>query len=190
MKVFLMQILGVEQFVFLPMRKWYAPSPFPLDVFLPPLLQLGLHRVILLIVSMVTSIARPQFKMADEETLERRPFSCPVQPLTNRKLSAEKLPNLRPFSMGAVEKADEDEMSEELLEEILIKRASGGDNLAKFQLGHFYFEREIYDKALIAYERIKGKDFQAKYQLGVMYYDGIGTKSYPVSLCTSRKQDL
>ena len=86
--------------------------------------------------------------------------------------------------MGAVEEDDEGEMSEELLEEILIKRASGGDNLAKFQLGQFYFEREIYDKALIAFERIKGKDFQAKYQLGVMYYDGIGTKSYPVSLCT------
>lgn len=92
--------------------------------------------------------------------------------------------------MGAVEEDDEGEMSEELLEEILIKRKSGGDNLAKFQLGQFYFEREIYDKALIAFERIKGKDFQAKYQLGVMYYDGIGTKSYPVSLSRSRKQDL
>lgn len=137
---------------------------------------------------MVTSIAQLQFKMAGEETLERRPFSCPVQPLTDRKLSAEKLPNLRPFSMGAVEEDDEGEMPEELLEEILIKRASGGDNLAKFQLGQFYFEREIYDKALIAFERIKGKDFQAKYQLGVMYYDGIGTKSYPVSLCTLLKE--
>ena len=137
---------------------------------------------------MVTSIAQLQFKMADEETLERRPFSCPVQPLTDRKLSAEKLPNLRPFSMGAVEEDDEGEMPEELLEEMLIKRASGGDNLAKFQLGQFYFEREIYDKALIAFERIKGKDFQAKYQLGVMYYDGIGTKLYPVSLCTLLKE--
>ena len=53
---------------------------------------------------------------------------------------------------------------------------------AKFQLGQFYFEREIFDKALIAFERIKSTDFQAKYQLGVMYYDGIGTKPNPVSI--------
>ena len=83
--------------------------------------------------------------------------------------------------MGAAEETDEDEMPDELLEEILIKRAGSGDNLAKFQLGQFYFEREIYDKALIAFQRIKSSDFQAKYKLGVMYYDGIGTKSNPVS---------
>lgn len=83
--------------------------------------------------------------------------------------------------MGAAQETEEDEISDELLEEILVKRAGSGDNLAKFQLGQFYFEREIYDKALIAFERIKSTDFQAKYQLGVMYYDGIGTKSNPVS---------
>lgn len=130
---------------------------------------------------MVTLIAQLTFKMADEEALERRPFSCPVGPLSERKLSAEKLPNTRPFSMGAVQEGGEEEISEELLEEILIERAKGGDSLAKFQLGQFYFEREIYDKALIAFERIKNTDCQAKYQLGVMYYDGIGTKPNPVS---------
>lgn len=119
--------------------------------------------------------------MAGEETLERRPFSCPVGPPTDRKLSAEKLPNTRPFSMGEMQEADEIEIEDELLEEMLVKRASNGDSLAKFQLGQFYFEREIYDKALVAFERIKSADFQAKYQLGVMYYDGIGTKSNPVS---------
>lgn len=191
-----MQILGDKQFVLCQCENGAHPffSPCGLFLHLPRFRQrqpgLPGKTLVLQFVTMVTSIAQLQFKMADEETLERRPFSCPVQPLTDRKLSAEKLPNLRPFSMGGVEEDDEGEMSEELLEEILIKRASGGDNLAKFQLGQFYFEREIYDKALIAFERIKGKDFQAKYQLGVMYYDGIGTKSYPVSLCTSRKQDL
>lgn len=184
-----MQILGDKQFVLCQCENGAHPFFSPCGLFLH-LPRFRLRQPGLPFVTMVTSIAQLQFKMADEETLERRPFSCPVQPLTDRKLSAEKLPNLRPFSMGAVEEDDEGEMSEELLEEILIKRASGGDNLAKFQLGQFYFEREIYDKALIAFERIKGKDFQAKYQLGVMYYDGIGTKSYPVSLCTSRKQDL
>lgn len=129
---------------------------------------------------MATVIAQLQSKMADKEALERRPFSCPVEPLSDRKLSAEKLPDTRPFSMGALQEGDEEEVSEELLEEILIERSKGGDSLAKFQLGQFYFEREIYDKALIAFERIKSTDFQAKYQLGVMYYDGIGTNANPV----------
>ncbi|XP_020614329.1 LRP2-binding protein-like [Orbicella faveolata] len=129
---------------------------------------------------MATVIAQLTSKMADEEALEIRPFSCPVGPLSDRKLSAEKLPNTRPFSMGAVQEGDEEELSEELLEEILIERSKGGDSLAKFQLGQFYFEREIYDKALVAFERIKSTDFQAKYQLGVMYYDGIGTNANPV----------
>ena len=47
-------------------------------------------------------------------------------------------------------------------------------------MGQFYFEREVYGKALISFERIKDTDFQAKYQLGIMYYDGIGTKPDPV----------
>ena len=131
---------------------------------------------------MATLIAQLTSKMADEEALERRPFSCPVGPLSDRKLSAEKLPNTRPFSMGAVQEGDEEEISEELLEEILIERSKDGDCLAKFQLGQFYFERDIYDKALVAFERIKSTDFQAKYQLGVMYYDGIGTNANPVTL--------
>lgn len=117
--------------------------------------------------------------MADEETNSRRAFSCPVGQITERKLSAEKLPNTRTFSVGEEEKIEEHEISDDFLEEMLIDRASGGDNLAKFQLGQFYFEREVYDKALIAFERIKNTDFQAKYQLGVMYYDGIGAKSDP-----------
>ena len=131
---------------------------------------------------MATLIAQLMSKMADEESLERRPFSCPVGPLSDRKLSAEKLPDTRPFTMGAMNEGDEEEISEALLEEILIERSKGGDSLAKFQLGQFYFEREIYDKALIAFERIKSTDFQAKYQLGVMCYDGIGTNADPVIL--------
>ena len=136
---------------------------------------------------MATLIAQLTSKMADEETLtsealERRPFSCPVRPLSDRKLSAENLPNTRPFTMGATQDGDEEEVSEELLEGILIERSKSGDSLAKFQLGQFYFERGIYDKALIAFERIKSTDFQAKYQLGVMYYDGIGTDANPVTL--------
>ena len=126
-------------------------------------------------------IAQLLSKMAEEE-VDRRPLSCPAGPLSDRKLSAEKLPNTRPFSMGAMEEGGDEEMSDELLEEILIERAKDGDSLAKFQLGQFYFEREIFDKALIAFERIKSTDFQAKYQLGVMYYDGIGTKPNPVSI--------
>ena len=143
----------------------------------PPLPQ----RKILQIVTIATMIAQLLSKMAEEE-VDRRPLSCPAGPLSDRKLSAEKLPNTRPFSMGAMEEGGEEEMSDELLEEILIERAKDGDSLAKFQLGQFYFEREIFDKALIAFERIKSTDFQAKYQLGVMYYDGIGTKPNPVSI--------
>lgn len=143
----------------------------------PPLPQ----RKILQIVTIATMIAQLLSKMAEEE-VDTRPLSCPAGPLSDRKLSAEKLPNTRPFSMGAMEEGGEEEMSDELLEEILIERAKDGDSLAKFQLGQFYFEREIFDKALIAFERIKSTDFQAKYQLGVMYYDGIGTKPNPVSI--------
>ena len=118
--------------------------------------------------------------MADEESLARRAFSCPVGPLSDRKLSAEKLPNSRSLSLSEEKEVEEDEIADDDLEEILISRVNTGDNLAKFQLGQFYFEREVYDKALISFERIKNTDFQAKYQLGIMYYDGIGTKPNPV----------
>lgn len=118
--------------------------------------------------------------MADEESLARRAFSCPVGPLSDRKLSAEKLPNSRSLSLGEEQEVEEDEIADDRLEEILISRVNTGDNLAKFQLGQFYFEREVYGKALISFERIKDTDFQAKYQLGIMYYDGIGTKPDPV----------
>ncbi|KAK2572536.1 LRP2-binding protein [Acropora cervicornis] len=117
--------------------------------------------------------------MADEESLARRAFSCPVGPLSDRKLSAEKLPNSRSLSLGEEQEVEEDEIADDRLEEILISRVNTGDNLAKFQLGQFYFEREVYGKALISFERIKDTDFQAKYQLGIMYYDGIGTKPDP-----------
>lgn len=118
--------------------------------------------------------------MADQESLARRAFSCPVGPVSDRKLRAEKLPNSRSLSLSEGQEVEEDEIADDLLEEILISRANKGDNLAKFQLGQFYFEREVYEKALISFERIKNTDFQAKYQLGVMYYDGIGTKPDPV----------
>ena len=117
--------------------------------------------------------------MADE--LEReRPLSCPVS-LSDRKLSAEKLPLSRETHEFGVQDGEEDGIPDDVLEDILTQRAKDGDNLAKFQLGQFYFERQIYDKALVAFERIKSSDVQAKYQLGVMYYDGLGTKANPVS---------
>ena len=132
------------------------------------------------LVTIVTVIALITSKMADDEIFDRRPYSCPIGPLHDRKLSSEKLPTTRPSSSNNVEGTSGDGISDEALEELLIERASAGDNLAKFQLGQFYFEREVYDKALVAFERIKNTDLQAKYQLGVMYYDGLGQNSNPV----------
>ena len=107
-----------------------------------------------------------------------RPVSCPMT--LDRKLSSDPLPGERKEIYSYNKNEEEDEMTDEQLEQILIQRTENGERLAKFQLGQFYFEREIFDKALVAFERIKNTDPQAKYQLGVMYYDGLGTKPDPV----------
>lgn len=111
-------------------------------------------------------------KMSETE----RPVSAPVH--LDRKLSGDPLPRSRPESFTSEE---DEQLSDQELEDLLLERIQKGDHLAKFQLGQFYFERKIYDKALVSFERIKSTDFQAKYQLGVMYYDGLGTKPDPVS---------
>lgn len=111
-------------------------------------------------------------KMSDIE----RPVSAPVH--LERTLSGDPLPKSRQESFISEE---EEQLSDDELEEMLMERIQNGDVLAKFQLGQFYFERKIFDKAIVSFERIKSTDFQAKYQLGVMYYDGLGTKPDPVS---------
>lgn len=115
--------------------------------------------------------------MADAE----RPVSAPVH--LDRKLSSEPLPKSQESSLYSLNDSEQDEINDDELEEILIQRAKdGADRLAKFQLGQFYFERKIFDKAMVTFERVKSTDFQAKYQLGVMYYDGLGGKPNPVSI--------
>ena len=118
--------------------------------------------------------------MADTASSRERPLSCPVS-LSDRKLSAEKLPLSEAVYSNSENGGEEDDISDDVIEDILTRRAKAGDSLAKFQLGQFFFERQIYDKALVAFERIKGSDVQAKYQLGVMYYDGLGATPDPVS---------
>ncbi|KAK3726939.1 hypothetical protein QZH41_014796 [Actinostola sp. cb2023] len=112
--------------------------------------------------------------MADMERPASGPASAPVH--LERKLSSAPLPNSREGSFSSNE-PDPGNFSDNELEEMLIERVQKGDRLAKFQLGQFYFERKILDKAIVTFERIRSTDFQAKYQLGVMYYDGLGTKA-------------
>ena len=116
--------------------------------------------------------------MADTERPASGPASAPVH--LERKLSSAPLPNSREGSFSSNE-PDPGNFSDNELEEMLIERVQKGDRLAKFQLGQFYFERKILDKAIVTFERIRSTDFQAKYQLGVMYYDGLGTKADHVS---------
>lgn len=128
------------------------------------------------LVSMVTFDCSFEVNMADVE----RPISAPVQ--LDRKLSSEPLPKSQESSLYSLNDAEQEEINDDELEEILIQRTKdGNDKLAKFQLGQFYFERKIFDKAMVTFERIKSTDFQAKYQLGVMYYDGLAGKPNPVS---------
>jgi predicted DNA binding CopG/RHH family protein len=116
-----------------------------------------------------------EVNMADVE----RPFSAPVH--LDRKLSSDPLPKSQESSLFSLNDPVQEELTDNELEELLTQRIKDGDRLAKFQLGQFYFERKIFDKAMVAFERIRSVDFQAKYQLGVMYYDGLGDKPNPVS---------
>ena len=91
--------------------------------------------------------------------------------LNSRKLRAEGLPKSSSSSIAS-EYGDQDGvLSDERLESLLLART---DHISRFQLGQFYFEREIYEKAFLEFNKLKERDVQALYQLGVMYYDGLG----------------
>ncbi|KAK3096051.1 hypothetical protein FSP39_022541 [Pinctada imbricata] len=70
----------------------------------------------------------------------------------------------------------EEELMEKV-EAILLERIKNGDKKAYFQLGLFYYEQNIYDKARIYFERAKDFDYQALYMLACMLYDGQGSKT-------------
>lgn len=116
----------------------------------------------------------------------------------SRTLHTESLPDSVRSSFSSLQKDSDGTLGDERLEELLFQRITCGDNLAKFQLGQFYFEREMYEKAFTEFDKIKETDVQAKYQLGVMYYDGLGiaedaVKGFQImeSICTcKRKQSI
>ncbi|OWF38358.1 LRP2-binding protein-like [Mizuhopecten yessoensis] len=62
----------------------------------------------------------------------------------------------------------------EKVENILLERIKNGDKRAYFQLGLFYYEQALQDKARIYFERAKDFDFQALFMLAVMLFDGVG----------------
>lgn len=64
----------------------------------------------------------------------------------------------------------------EKVENILLEKIKEGEKQAFFQLGLFYYEQGLVEKALVYFERSKDFDFQSLYMLGVMLYDGIGCK--------------
>ncbi|XP_072026131.1 LRP2-binding protein-like [Amphiura filiformis] len=73
---------------------------------------------------------------------------------------------------------DDQELNEKV-ENLLKKKIQEGDKNALFQLAQFYFEQELYDHALVYFQRASDNgDYQAKYQLGIMYYDGLGGKEH------------
>ncbi|XP_062569240.1 LRP2-binding protein-like [Saccostrea cucullata] len=69
----------------------------------------------------------------------------------------------------------EEELMEKV-ENILLERIKNGDKHAYFQLGLFYYEQNLFDKARIYFERSKDFDFQSLYMLACMLYDGEGGK--------------
>lgn len=64
----------------------------------------------------------------------------------------------------------------EKVENILLEKIKGGEKQAYFQLGLFFYEQGLFEKALVYFERSKDFDYQSLYMLGVMLYDGIGCK--------------
>lgn len=62
----------------------------------------------------------------------------------------------------------------EKVENILLERIKNGDKRAYFQLGLFYYEQGLHEKARIYFERAKDFDYQALFMLAVMLYDGVG----------------
>ena len=91
----------------------------------------------------------------------------------SRKLQAESLPKSSQVSVASEQGDNDGVLSDEQLESLLLERT---DHVSRFQLGQFYFEREIYEKAIVEFEKLKDRDVQALYQLGVMYYDGLGVQ--------------
>ncbi|KAL4231349.1 LRP2 binding protein [Mactra antiquata] len=69
----------------------------------------------------------------------------------------------------------EDELMEKV-ENILLQKIKEGEKQAYFQLGLFYYEQGVMEKAVVYFERSKDFDFQSLYMLGVMLYDGIGCR--------------
>ncbi|XP_045189586.2 LRP2-binding protein-like isoform X2 [Mercenaria mercenaria] len=70
----------------------------------------------------------------------------------------------------------EDELMEKV-ENILLEKIKEGQKQAYFQLGLFYYEQGVMDKAIVYFERSKEFDYQSLYMLSVMVYDGIGCKA-------------
>ena len=91
----------------------------------------------------------------------------------SRKLQAESLPKSSQVSVASEQGDNDGVLSDEQLESLLLERT---DHVSRFQLGQFYFEREIYEKAIVEFEKLKDRDVQALYQLSVMYYDGLGVQ--------------
>ena len=86
-------------------------------------------------------------------------------------LQPERLPKSSQSSVVSEQGDNDGVLSDVRLESLLLSRS---DHVSKFQLGQFYFEREMYDKAFVQFAKLKERDVQALYQLGVMYYDGLG----------------
>ena len=97
---------------------------------------------------------------------------------TPRKVHAERLPMNSQSSVTSEQGDNDGVLSDERLESLLLERS---DQVSRFQLGQFYFEREMYKKAFIEFEKLKERDIQALYQLGVLYYDGLGVREDGVS---------
>ncbi|XP_064600109.1 LRP2-binding protein-like [Liolophura sinensis] len=67
------------------------------------------------------------------------------------------------------------------VESILLGKIKNGEKQAYFQLGQFYYEQELFKKALIYFERSRNFDFQSMYQVAVMLFDGTGCDSKPAA---------
>ncbi|XP_048747336.1 LRP2-binding protein-like [Ostrea edulis] len=70
----------------------------------------------------------------------------------------------------------EEELMEKV-ENILLERIKNGERRAYFQLGLFYYEQNLFDKARIYFERSRDFDFQSVFLLACMLFDGQGGKS-------------
>ncbi|XP_028391369.1 LRP2-binding protein-like [Dendronephthya gigantea] len=112
--------------------------------------------------------------------------------LNPKTLRAESLPKSSSSSIASEQGDQDGVLSDERLECLLLART---DHISRFQLGQFYFEREIYEKAFVEFDKLKERDVQALYQLGVMYYDGLGVredgeKGFQMmeSVCSSKKK--